>query len=101
MRPSRAGVSTPPKGGYRSEWSVFNDTTGEIAPLGVAATPSARRVEAPGPLPSGVGSFVRIDVWAVDPPHPSWAVPVRLYFKRAVSGWTSVGLERLPQDSEV
>jgi hypothetical protein len=93
----QARVSPEPKGGYRAEWFVFNNTTGESNPLGVSATSSGLRIEAPGLLPSGVGSFVRIDVSAVDPPYPSWAVPVHLYFKRTMDGWKLVGLERLPE----
>lgn len=97
----QAGVSAAPKGGYRAEWFVFNNATGESTPLGVSATSSALRMEAPRLPPAGVGAFVRIDVSAVDPPHPSWAVPVHLYFKRTVDGWQLVGLERGPEGAEV
>jgi hypothetical protein len=97
----QAGVSAGPKGGYRAEWFVFSNATEESTPVGVSVTSSALRMEAPGLLPAGVGSFVRIDVSAVDPPHPSWAVPVHLYFKRTADGWKLVGLERLPEGPEV
>ncbi len=92
----QAGVSAAPTGGYRGEWFAFDNATGRSTPLGRSATPVALRMEAPGPLPAGAGSFVRIEISSVDPPHPSWAVPVHLYFKRSVDGWKLVGLERLP-----
>jgi len=93
----QTGVSTAPKGGYRAEWFAFNNATGVSTPLGVSGTTAALRIEAPGVLPAGVGSFIRIDVSAVDPPHPSWTVPVHLYFTRTAGGWKLVGLERLPE----
>ena len=45
------------------------------------------------------GSFVRVDIKAVTPPHPSWTVPVRAFFTRTGSGWSLVGFERLPEDA--
>ena len=96
----QAGVSTAPKGGYRAEWFTFNNGTGASTPLGMSTTTSALRIEAPGALPAGIGSFVRIDVSAVDPPHPSWTMPVHLYFTRTAGGWRLVGLERLPEGAE-
>jgi hypothetical protein len=41
-----------------------------------------------------VDAYVRVDVTAIDPPHPSWSVPVRLYFRRLPAAWKLVGLDR-------
>jgi hypothetical protein len=48
----------------------------------------------PRPLSPDADAYVRIDVTAIDPPHPSWSVPVRLYFRRLPDAWKLVGLER-------
>ena len=50
----------------------------------------------PDDLPSAPGTFVRVDLTADEPAHPSWARPVRAYFKREGAGWKLVGFERLP-----
>ena len=50
-------------------------------------------------LPAAAGSFVRVDIKAVNPPHPSWAIPVHAYFQRTGTGWKLVGFERLPDGS--
>jgi hypothetical protein len=38
---------------------------------------------------------VKVEIRAVQPPNPSWGVPVTAYFKRT-GGWTLVGLDRMP-----
>ena len=37
-----------------------------------------------------------VQVHSIDPPHPSWQVPVHAYFKLEGSRWSLVGFERLP-----
>ena len=91
-----AGLATPPKGGYRAEWFRFDNRSGVAEKIGTSSTASALQVAAPSALASAAGSFVRIDISAIDPPHASWITPVHLYFKRLASGWKLVGLERLP-----
>ena len=54
------------------------------------------RVGAPPGLPRATGQVIRVDIDAVDPPHPSWALPVHAYFTRTPEAWKLVGLERLP-----
>jgi len=51
---------------------------------------------APRDLPNATGSFIQIDISAESAANPSWREPVRVYFRRAASGWTLVGLERMP-----
>jgi hypothetical protein len=36
-----------------------------------------------------------LEIRAVQPPDPSWGVPVTAFFRRA-DGWRLVGLERMP-----
>ena len=59
------------------------------------AAPSAEPVT----LPSSPGSFVKVQIAAAAPRHPSWAVPVEASFRRSANGWTLVGFERLGQRS--
>jgi hypothetical protein len=94
-----AGVAETPKGGYRAQWLVFDNTTGESRPVGTPATAAAGRIEAPAGVPAATGSFVRIDIEAVNPPYPSWTVPVHVYFRRTPERWKLVGLERMPNDA--
>jgi hypothetical protein len=91
-----AGVAAAPKGGYRAEWFRFDNRSGVAAPMGASSTASALQVAAPATLPSAAGSFVRVDISAIDPPHPSWNRPVQVYFRRLALAWQLVGLERLP-----
>jgi hypothetical protein len=92
----RARLASAPAGGYEARWFRFNNDSGETTPLG-SPTPSAgSSVQAPVPLPAEPGGFVKVDVYAKDPPHPSWKEPVQAYFRRTADGWKLVGLERLP-----
>jgi hypothetical protein len=88
-----AGVAKEPRGGYRAEWFRFDNATGESASLGESNATSAV-LSPPRPLPIDADAYVRIDVRAIDPPNPSWNVPVRLYFRRLSDAWKLVGLER-------
>jgi hypothetical protein len=92
----QARVADAPKGGYRASWATFDNTTGETRPLGAQTRSSGLRMAAPVALPAAPGSFVKIDVSAVDPPRESWTRPVLVYFRRTAEGWKLVGLERLP-----
>ena len=74
-----AGVAAAPGGGYRAEWSVRQRHGHVGAKLGATSAPGTR-VDAPTGLPATDGKFVRVDVSAVSPPHPSWQTPVKIYF---------------------
>jgi hypothetical protein len=95
-----AGVAKEPRGGYRAAWFRFDNATGESASLGESnatttqSSATATTLAPPRPLPIDVDVYVRIDVTAIDPPHPSWSVPVRLYFRRLPDAWKLVGLDR-------
>jgi hypothetical protein len=78
---------------YRATWFAFDNATQESRPLGSSSAATAR-VTAPVQLPSANGAFVRVDLSAAATAYPSWASPIRTYFRRAASGWVLVGLER-------
>ena len=88
------GVATAPAGGYVMQWANYDNNTGATTPLG-ASTAAGTTTRAPAALPAEPGAFVKVEIRAVQPPHPSWGVPVTAYFKRT-GGWTLVGLDRMP-----
>ena len=90
-----ANVAPAPQG-YEAAWFGFDNTTQRATPLGGPVKATQMQVSAPDGLPTAAGSFVRVDIKAISPPHPSWERPVQAYFRRDDSGWTLVGFERLP-----
>jgi hypothetical protein len=80
---------------YAVVWHQFDNNTGEVRRLGDAGG-AADAVRAPAGLPSDAGAFVRVDISAAVPEHPSWNRPVHAYFRRAASGWSLVGFDRMP-----
>jgi hypothetical protein len=88
-----AGVAPAPGGGYTVRWARFdNNTGGMTADLGTSASAPS---QAPMPLPSEPGSYIKVEIRAVQPANPSWSAPVDAYFRRD-GGWKLVGLERMP-----
>ncbi|HJS73417.1 MAG TPA: hypothetical protein VJ921_03960, partial [Vicinamibacteria bacterium] len=92
---TKAGFASPPARGYRADWYRFDNATGMSQALGQATSEEGEGIRAPAALP-GDATFIRVAVSAVEPPHPSWTVPVDAYFRRSPEGWKLVGLERLP-----
>jgi hypothetical protein len=90
-----ANVAPAPQG-YEAAWFGFDNTTQRVTPLGGPVKATQMQMSAPDGLPTAAGSFVRVDIRATIPPHPSWERPVLAYFRRDTSGWTLVGFERLP-----
>jgi hypothetical protein len=89
-----AGFADPPAE-YRAAWSRFDNATGTARPI--ADTRSATTtIQPPSDLATAPGGFIQIDISAEDARHPSWRQPVRSFFRRTATGWTLVGLERLP-----
>src|SRR5262249_2708920 len=79
---------------YRAAWSQFDNATGDTRPL--SETQSAgTTLDVPASLPRTVGSYVQVDLSAESREHPTWAKPVRAYFRRETGGWKLVGLERV------
>jgi hypothetical protein len=91
-----ARVAEPPAGGYSAEWFTFDNTTGSTNPIGEITDGAGPRVELPRGLPTATGAYVKVQVRAVTPAHDAWAKPVDVFFRRVATGWTLVGLERLP-----
>jgi hypothetical protein len=87
-----AGVAAEPSGGYQASWGQFDNATGAVTALHPAATSRQTRFTVPS-LPSAAGTFLRVDVSAVEP-APAGRQPVAVYFKRTTSGWRLVGLDR-------
>ena len=93
----RAGVAKPPAA-YRASWFQFDNATGETRLLSTT-TSATTTIEAPPGLPTAEGSFIALDISANASDHKTWQRPIRTYFRRGASGWTLVGLERIPQAS--
>ena len=51
-------------------------------------------MQAPRDLPTAADSFIQIEIAATSAEQPSWAKPVRVFFRRDATGWVLVGLER-------
>lgn len=81
---------------YAASWSRFDNDTGAMHPLG-ETNGSGESVPAVSALPATPGSFVVVEVRAVDPPHASWAKPARVTFRQMENGWKLVGLERMEE----
>jgi hypothetical protein len=50
----------------------------------------------PAALPDANGTFVKLQVSAVEPAPAEWLQPVDVYFTRTAGSWRLIGLERLP-----
>ena len=94
---AKAKLSEAPKKGYQAVWSRFDNATRNSQQIGSATTSETERVQAPSDLPRADGTYIKIAVSAVEPPHASWAKPVDVYFRRAGNAWRLVGVERLPE----
>ena len=89
-----AGVAAPPAR-YRLAWFEFDNTADTTtSPLGESTSTTTASTAPPG-LERASGRFVVVDISAESADHPSWARPVRAYFRRSGTGWTLVGLSRL------
>ena len=91
-----ARVAGEPTSGYVVSWSRFDNTTGTATPLGRSTPTMDRSVQAPVALPDTEGTFVKVQIAAVQPDALPWATPVDVYFRRTANVWTLVGVERLP-----
>ncbi len=90
--------AAPPKGGYETTWSTFNNGSGGSTPVGAPVTTQDERAQAPVDIARDQ-QFVKVSIRAVEPLHASWSVPVDVYFRRSGSGWHLVGIERLASAS--
>jgi hypothetical protein len=91
-----AGVAKAPSS-YETKWFTFDNATGTSTAIGSPVTGAGEQATAPAALPSATGSFIRIEIRAVDGAHSSWTVPVHAFFTRNGEGWKLVGFERLSE----
>jgi hypothetical protein len=90
------GAAAAP-GGYRAVWARFDNVTSATERIGESTSPTTR-LAAPGRLPQADGTFLKVELSALDDaPEPSWATPVAAYFRSRAGCWELVGFERLPQ----
>ena len=89
-----AGVAEAPAGGYVVHWSRFDNNTGTATEIGTSTAAGNGRTQAPS-LPVEPGSYIKVEIRAVQPEHPSWGVPLSAFFRRD-AGWRLIGLERMP-----
>jgi len=92
----QARVASAPPNGYEARWFTFDNQTGAATPLGSSVTIQGMSIQAPVALPGETDTFVKVEIAAVNPPHPAWKDPVQVYFKKTADGWKLVGLERMP-----
>ena len=90
------GVSQSPAGGYRAQWLQFDNTTGQTRSIGAVSTSRDTRLMPPAALPDANGTFMKLQVSAVEPAPAEWLRPVDVYFTRTAGSWLLIGLERLP-----
>jgi hypothetical protein len=90
----QARVAPYPAGGYTAQFAAFDNMTNQTHAIGTAATRLGERIQVPTGLPAEDGSFVKVQVAALQPQHASWSVPIDVYFKREAGRWKLVGLER-------
>ena len=93
-----AAVSTTPAAEapaeYRAAWFHFDNPTVGLQRIGGTRSVTTR-LPAPGDLSTEVGGFVAVEIAADSAAHPSWAKPVRAYFRRTDRGWKLTGLDRM------
>jgi len=80
---------------YRAVWSRFDNAAGTNQKIAETES-TTTSMTAPRDLPSSAGSYIQVDISAESAANASWREPVHVYFRRTASGWTLVGLERLP-----
>jgi hypothetical protein len=79
-------------GGYRAEWSRFDNATGTASPLGETTSAAS-----PLPVPDlGDAAFVQVRISATGSSVAAWEQPVTVHFRRIRNGWSLVGLVRMP-----
>jgi hypothetical protein len=76
-------------------WSRFDNATGAHHALEIETTVPATTAHAPRGLEGS--EYVAVTVKSLHPDRPTWAEPVRAYFRREGTGWRTVGLERAPE----
>ncbi len=88
------GVASAPTG-YRLTWSRFDNATGNRVGAAMEDRITESKALAPSAIRAGgPGDLVSLEIRADHPGFPAWREPVRAYFRRTVTGWQTVGLDR-------
>ena len=90
----QADVAGYPEGGYTADFAVFDNMTNETRPIGTATTTHGEQIDVPAGLPTVDGTFLRIQVRALQPQQMSWSVPIDVYFNHNNGSWKLVGVQR-------
>src|SRR5688500_11142018 len=90
-----ADVAAAPRR-YRAVWFRFDNATSTDTWLGESSDQTAV-LRPPVPLPEAEGSFVKVELSAVNPDVRSWEQPVHAYFRLLRGSWRLVGFERMPE----
>jgi len=85
------GVGGRPEG-YTLRWSRFDNTTDSHALVGSEIHTTEPGAAAPLQLLDGA-DFVSVQITTRHARYPDWK-PVQVYFRRAATGWQTVGLDR-------
>lgn len=91
----RAGVGNAAER-YAIQWSRFDNAAAVHSNVGGEQTVTAPRAQAPAALLAGGHEYIAATVRTLHRDFPDWSQPVLLYFRRAGTGWSLVGLERTP-----
>ena len=89
-----AGAATPGSG-YRVSWSRFDNASGKTEATGAEMQVTEGRATAPSGLLADA-EFLMATIRGEHPDHPGWHEPVQVYFRRAATGWDTVGIVRQP-----
>ena len=88
-----AGVATA-AAEYRVRWARFDNVSG-TAGDSAETTSTTPRAAAPARVLDGA-QFIQADISAVHPQFSAWKTPVVVHFRRETTGWSLVGVRRLP-----
>jgi len=86
--------AAPAAEGYSLRWFRFDNATDTRSDIGGAMAVTGLRAEAPPALLDGRPDHAGVTITARHSRQPGWNRPVTFHFRRAGTGWESVGVER-------
>jgi hypothetical protein len=93
-----AAIATEPAE-YRVSWATYDNTTGVTRPSGQVERCAGAHCPLPADVPAGT-QYLKAEISTIHPAYPAWRIPVRVFFRKDDHNkWTTVGLERLPEDA--
>ena len=88
-----AGVG-PAADHYTIQWFSVDNGSGTLSAIAEQQTIRERWAQTPAGLISDSTEFVAATLRAFHPDQPEWSQPLTVYFRRTITGFTLVGLER-------